>query len=344
MIRGDGRAPPNPAVRAPREGPSAPLAALRQPSPGALDARLSAVREGLLRRLHGQGPGGRDLRRVRRPVCHQRAVRPEAGHRHPACALDDGGHRPHRPLSVPRSPRLRGARRVPWVFGFVNGYLAHGVLVLYAFHALTRVSNGDLQSFLPDIADITQILRPARLALAAFVISSAPLIAVTLLVPGADLSDIQGGHAREPSPAPEPPVAAADPEDAEPDEEEAAAALVQEPSLRASGVALLAVTFLWMLVYTPVALTVAALSHSYLSTLNPVIGIDVIRRMGATYWHAMAIYSVLAFAQWRSVTGSTTFPSRARSCARSPTPMPGWPSPVRWASPCSRRPKDLGWD
>ncbi len=229
-----------------------------------------------------------------------------------------------------------------WVFGFVNGYLAHGVLVLYAFHALTRVSNGDLKSFLPDSADLTQILRPARLALAAFVISSAPLIAVTLLVPGADLSDIQGGHAREPSPAPEPPVAAADPEDAEPDED--AAALVEEPSLRASGVALLAVTFLWMVVYTPVALTVAALSHSYLSTLNPVIGIDVIRRMGATYWHAMAIYSVLAFAQWLLGYGLDHIPV-AGALVRSFTDAYAW-----LAIACTlglavfKKAEDLGWD
>ena len=68
------------------------------------------------------------------------------------------------------------------------------------------------------------------------------------------------------------------------------------PPLLAIG--LLALTLFWKLAYTPVALTVAALSRSYLSTLNPVIGIGTIGRMGATYWHAMVIYTVLALAQW----------------------------------------------
>jgi hypothetical protein len=186
-----------------------------------------------------------------------------------------------------------------WVFGYLNGYLAHGVLVLYAFHALTRVSNGDFASFLPDSADLTQIMRPAWLAFAALVISTGPLMLVTLLVPGADLRDVRGGPAARPS-AEAGDVVQHDDEEDLADEPDSQARLREQdpdgPSL--TGGLLLAATFLWMLAYTPIALTVAALSHSYLSTLNPVIGIDTIRRMGATYWHAMAIYSVLAGVQW----------------------------------------------
>ena len=209
-----------------------------------------------------------------------------------------------------------------WVFRLGNGYLAQGVLVLYAFHALTKVSNGDFKSFMPDSADLTQIFRPARLAAAAFVISSGPLMLVTLLVPGADLADVQGSlrqaadPVRRPPPAPAAELAAAvddeteeggaeaDPDDAEDRAEEtrveqySLAGGEEDGGLSGMAITLLALTFLWMVVYTPIALTVAALSHSFASTLNPVIGIDTIRRMGATYWHAMGIYTVLAGAQW----------------------------------------------
>ena len=72
----------------------------------------------------------------------------------------------------------------------------------------------------------------------------------------------------------------------------------EEPSFGAGAVALLAITGLWKLAYTPVALTVAALSRSILSTLNPVIGVGTIARMGATYWQAMVLYTILALTQW----------------------------------------------
>ena len=65
-----------------------------------------------------------------------------------------------------------------------------------------------------------------------------------------------------------------------------------------SATLLLIPAILWKLVYTPVALTVAALSRSVLSTLNPVLGFDTIKRMGVVYWQAMLIYTVLAFGQW----------------------------------------------
>jgi hypothetical protein len=207
-----------------------------------------------------------------------------------------------------------------WVFGYLAPFLGQGVLMLYTFHALTRVSNGDLKSFMPDVTDPVELMQPARLALAAFVISTGPLIAVTLLVPGAALDGIMGGNARpavahaaqqpapgddEEPPSAEPPAEdegvqpAADAED-EPGEAGTGAGPwePEQPKFGAGAVALLALTLIWKLAYTPVALTVAALSRSFLSTLNPVIGIGTIGRMGATYWHAMAIYTVLALAQW----------------------------------------------
>ena len=57
------------------------------------------------------------------------------------------------------------------------------------------------------------------------------------------------------------------------------------------------VAALWMIVYMPVALTVAALSKSILSTVNPLIGADTIRKMGGTYWQGLAIYAVIVLVQ-----------------------------------------------
>jgi hypothetical protein len=53
----------------------------------------------------------------------------------------------------------------------------------------------------------------------------------------------------------------------------------------------------WWLVYAPIALAVAAISRSFLTTINPIVGIDSIRKMGPVYWQAMGIYTVIAVVQ-----------------------------------------------
>ena len=66
---------------------------------------------------------------------------------------------------------------------------------------------------------------------------------------------------------------------------------------------------LWMVAYMPVALTVAALSKSILSTLNPLIGVDTIKKMGGIYWQALAVYLVhRGRPVRRSVWGSSLIP------------------------------------
>jgi hypothetical protein len=56
--------------------------------------------------------------------------------------------------------------------------------------------------------------------------------------------------------------------------------------------ALIAFAFaaLWALLYSPIALIAAAISQSFFATLNPITGIDAIRRMGSIYWEAWLIY------------------------------------------------------
>ena len=98
--------------RPPHADASRPVAPLREPPAGPLRARLPAVHEGLLRRVHAEGPGRRHLRGVRRPVRADQPVRAEAGDRPPAGPLDGRGPRRHRRLSLPRPVGLRAARAV----------------------------------------------------------------------------------------------------------------------------------------------------------------------------------------------------------------------------------------
>jgi hypothetical protein len=61
---------------------------------------------------------------------------------------------------------------------------------------------------------------------------------------------------------------------------------------------LIGLALVWKVAYTPVALIVAALSANLWSIINPLIGIDTIRRMGPLYMQTMLVYSGLATARW----------------------------------------------
>jgi hypothetical protein len=205
-----------------------------------------------------------------------------------------------------------------WFFGMFSSMaimyvLSKGVLVWYCFNAVSKVAIGNVRTFMPD-GDITDIVRALRLSFAALVISAGPLVLCAILIPGAaflmsDRPRVEGPrletvHAQPIEPSPEP---------AERDEDEERVEVSPAPYEPSSagptsgaggvvamlGVWLLAVgaAFLWWILYAPVALIVAALSKSVLSTLNPLIGVDTIRKMGSTYWQALAIYIVIVITQ-----------------------------------------------
>lgn len=52
----------------------------------------------------------------------------------------------------------------------------------------------------------------------------------------------------------------------------------------------------WGLIYFPVACSVAGYSRSFLAVINPMVGIDTIRRMGVTYVKILAMTALLAIA------------------------------------------------
>jgi hypothetical protein len=210
-----------------------------------------------------------------------------------------------------------------WFFGVLGrlsaGYglvisllLSQGVLMWYCFYALSRVSNGRLTGYMPDFTDITDLIRPLRLAGAALLISWGPILLLALLVPGLALAGFfSGGEAPSAEGAMqetgsigdmgEPVAAAGDQEVVDAPDSTTSSGWVERSGFAQAAiwvVGLFVFALLWKIVYTPVALTVAGLSSSVLSTLNPVIGFDTIRRMGSVYWQAMGIYTVLSLVQW----------------------------------------------
>ena len=176
-------------------------------------------------------------------------------------------------------------------YGAIAIVLSQGVLMWYCFNALNRVASGNLKDFMPQFDDLSDIVGPLKLGFAALVISAAPLFLIFLW---SGISVAQSFLVEAPVPAVEMSVAHAQPED----EEEVEAGPQVSGGMLLLATLLLIPAILWKLIYTPVALTVAALSRSVLSTLNPVLGFDTIKRMGGVYWQAMLIYTVLAFGQW----------------------------------------------
>jgi hypothetical protein len=216
-------------------------------------------------------------------------------------------------------------------FGAGFGVLfSQGLLYAYAFTAINRVSAGDMSGFMPDIGDVSDLVAPLRVGVAALVVSSGPLVALTFLYPPSDVARAIGGERvaavveMAPTPTPEPtadPAIAALLEDdsggdgeggageeeaaAEPDADPPGVApggpeepAVEEPLVPAWALAAFALALVWKLVYSPIALVAGAISRSFVQTLNPLVGLDAMRRMGSTYWTAMVFYTVLALAEF----------------------------------------------
>jgi hypothetical protein len=197
--------------------------------------------------------------------------------------------------------------------GFVGIILSQGVLLSYCFFAVSRVASGNLRDFTPDFRGISDFIEPLRLGLAILIISAGPLLLVTFLGLGVALMSADAplrpampvAYAQEPPPPS--PEAEEEPEE-KPEEPSAAASARAEredeheapPSRAAAAGAILlfGLALLWKIVYTPAALTVAALSRGFFKTLNPLVGLDTIHKMRGVYWQALAIYTFFAAAQW----------------------------------------------
>jgi hypothetical protein len=170
-----------------------------------------------------------------------------------------------------------------------------------------------------------------RGGVAALLVSTGPLLLLAFLHPPNEVLAGMGVAAPsaitgEPAPSPEPTVppeiqslmeepaagedgdgeaagdGEADAESAAAEAEARAAAALEEAGYEEPGVpgwVFLAyfVAIVWKILYSPVALVAAAISRGFLTTLNPLTGIDAIRSMGATYWSAMGVYTAIAVAE-----------------------------------------------
>lgn len=201
-----------------------------------------------------------------------------------------------------------------WFFSFFQGFamgviLSKGVLVWYSFTALTKVSAGKFRGYMPNFGDITDLVHPLRLSLAAILIASGPLLVLPFVVGPPDLpafleqaraaTDVV--RAQEPSPPSEDSATEEDMPAAEPSE---ASGAFGEEGFEVPGSTQPAwingayvLAFLWQLLYMPMALIVAAISRGFFKTLNPVIGVDAISKMGGAYWFAALLYTVLTVVQ-----------------------------------------------
>ncbi len=202
-------------------------------------------------------------------------------------------------------------------FSFFSGFamgviLSKGVLVWYGFTALTKVSVGKFRGYMPNFGDITDIVHPMRLSLAAFLASGWPLIAVwyfyglPALLEQARGPEIAVVHAQEPEePQLEEGEAGLEEGEAGEGKEEGALAAAEQEGTESYdggsspllGLVLFGVAGLWYLLYMPMALIVAAISRGFFKTLNPLIGIEAIAKMGGAYWFAAGIYFGLALLQ-----------------------------------------------
>jgi hypothetical protein len=207
--------------------------------------------------------------------------------------------------------------------GFAGIILSQGVLLSYCFFAVSRVASGNLRDFTPDFRGISDFIDPLRLGLAVLLISAGPMLALaffglSVAMLKADASPVLPAVYADTQPPPSP--------EAEPEEEPAEKAdnhsstaathdenryeraALPSPATAAGVFVLFGLALLWKIVYTPAALTVAALSRGFFKTLNPIVGLDTIHKMGGTYWQALLIYSFFAGAQWLLALGLGVIP------------------------------------
>jgi hypothetical protein len=196
------------------------------------------------------------------------------------------------------------------MFGNLIGwFFSQGLLYAYAFTAINRVSSGNTTDFMPNIGDITDLIKTVLLGVAAMIISSGPMLVLLIVLGVGSIFALMstGMAAEEPSyeatPMPEELEAFLLSEGMTEEEiagmREGRGAVESPPSMPALGTALgaliaLPFALLWKLLYSPIALIAAAISQSFFATLNPIIGVDAIRRMGSVYWEAWFIYTVIA--------------------------------------------------
>ena len=175
-------------------------------------------------------------------------------------------------------------------FALVTGALMYGALMFAGFrgaivawmvlfgcisHVISQVAWGRLnRSFMPDFSAFSlwdDLVLPVFLGLGIMIVSFGPLIALVFALIFGVVSGGAGSSADASDPA-------------------GFLRYLLEYSGSATLILLLFLLFIgWGLFYYPMALTVAGYTQSLGSVLNPLVGLDTIRRMGVTYFKGFAM-------------------------------------------------------
>lgn len=219
--------------------------------------------------------------------------------------------------------------------GFRGSALAWVIMFACISHVISQVAWGRLnRSFMPDFGAFSywdDVVQPGILGVGITIVSWGPVIALILalmfgvLGGGVNSSSLVGGDKAAESITAEDLAVLTDPE-ADPKKLEEANRKLQEtrpgaqiareaeasraeaadptgvfddllPHLAAGGsIVLLFLLFIgWGVFYYPMALTVAGYTQSFGSVINPLAGLDTIRRMGATYFKAFGMVLLVYF-------------------------------------------------
>lgn len=160
--------------------------------------------------------------------------------------------------------------------GLIGGLLltaiSTGILFAMMSTVIRRVADGRVtEGFTPEFGSIfDDIIHPMFLSVGVFLISFGPLT-VAVIYAGAGIIRAMMGRLYEDS---------------------AEASSAQTQAAVAIGAALIA--GIWGLLYYPMALLVAGFTQSFVAVLNPLVGLDTIKRMGGTYGLVFVMYLVLA--------------------------------------------------
>jgi hypothetical protein len=190
-----------------------------------------------------------------------------------------------------------------WFFSLFAGFaavmalLAKIFLTWGSFTAISKVSIGSMRDVMPDFRNPSEIARSMALSLAAVLISAGPFFLCVFLIPGASVltgsrSFAQGSSLDDAVHA-QPSAAPAGGGERSPFEAQREGGSILGPI----AMLVIVIAVIWMVAYMPVSLTVAALTRSLPSTLNPVIGVETVKKMGTTYWQGLGIYVAIVIAQ-----------------------------------------------
>lgn len=156
--------------------------------------------------------------------------------------------------------------------GLMFTAISTGILFAMMSTVIRRVADGRVaEGFTPEFGSIyDDIVHPMFLSVGVFLISFGPFT-VAVIYAGAGVIRATMGRLYENS---------------------AETSSAQTQAAVAIGAAIIAA--IWGLLYYPMALLVAGFTQSFVAVLNPMVGLDTIKRMGGTYGLVFVMYLVLA--------------------------------------------------